>query len=61
MKAYVATTGVLFALLVVAHVWRWMAEGAHVLGDPIFVTFTLLAAVMCGWAVVVFRSIPARA
>jgi hypothetical protein len=31
MKAYVITTGVLFGLLVVAHVMRAFEEGAHVL------------------------------
>lgn len=34
MKTYVMTTGVVFGLLVVAHVWRIIEEGSHVAKDP---------------------------
>jgi hypothetical protein len=50
MRAYVRTTGVLFGLLVLVHVWRFVEEGAHVARDPWFLSFTLLAAVLCVWA-----------
>ena len=50
MRAYVRTTGVLFGLLVLAHVWRFVEEGSHVARDPWFLSFTLLAAVLCFWA-----------
>ena len=46
MKAYVITTGVLFALLVVVHVWRAIEEGPHVATDPAYIIITALAA---GW------------
>lgn len=56
MKAYVITTGVLFGLLVVAHVGRVLAEGTRVARDPWFAGFTVLALAMCGWAWRVLRT-----
>ena len=50
MRAYVATTGVIFAALVVAHLWRVYLEGAHVAKDPWFFGFTVLAAGFAAWA-----------
>lgn len=51
MKAYIVTTGVVFAALVVAHVARLVAEGFHLLTEPFFVLMTVAAAVLAGWAV----------
>jgi len=56
MKAYVVTTGLLFGVLVVAHVLRAIQEGAHVMTDPIWVLITLLAAALCLWAWQVLRA-----
>ena len=50
MKAYVATTGVVFALLVVAHVWRVAVEGPHLMHEHSWVVITLLAAALSAWA-----------
>jgi hypothetical protein len=50
MKAYVMTTGVLFGLLTVAHLWRVFEEGAHLATDPWYVLITLAAATLCLWA-----------
>ena len=50
MKAYVTTTGIIFALLTVAHVWRVFEEGRHLARDPFFVLVTLAAAALCLWA-----------
>ncbi len=58
MKAYVITTGVLFGLIVVAHVWRFIAEGAASARDPVFIIFTILAAALTLWAWRVLRSLP---
>lgn len=55
MKAYVATTGAVFGLVVVLHVWRMVEEGAHLMGEPGFVLFTLAAAALCLWAVGLLR------
>ena len=58
MKAYVMTTGVLFGLLVVAHIWRVADEGAGVARDPWFIFITALGAALCFWAWWVWRRIP---
>jgi hypothetical protein len=50
MKAYLITTGMIFALIVVAHVWRAFAEGSHLATDPLFLLLTLLAAALSIWA-----------
>ena len=50
MKAYVTTSGVVFGLLVVAHIWRVFVEGPHVATDPLFVSLTVVAAAFCAWA-----------
>lgn len=49
MRSYVAVTGGLFALLVVAHVFRAFAEPAK-LGDPWFLAFTAIALAFAAWA-----------
>jgi hypothetical protein len=50
MKAYVLTTGAIFALIVVAHVWRIVEEGRHLATDPGFVLITASAVALCLWA-----------
>jgi len=50
MKAYLITTGTVFGLIVAAHIWRAVAEGAHVARDPVFVLLTLAAAALSLWA-----------
>jgi hypothetical protein len=49
------TTGVIFALLVVAHLWRLFAESASLATDPFYILITLAAAVLSGWAYVLLR------
>ena len=34
MKAYLLTTGALFGLITVAHVWRVIEEWPHLVTDP---------------------------
>ncbi|HEX8849750.1 MAG TPA: hypothetical protein VF761_09495 [Gemmatimonadaceae bacterium] len=55
MRVYVATTGVLFALLAVLHVWRAVAESASLAHDPWYLVITLAAAALSIWAMVVLR------
>ena len=55
MRAYVATTGVLFALLAVLHVWRAFAESATLAQDPWYLAITVLAAGLSVWAMAVLR------
>lgn len=49
MKAYVLTTGVLFALVTVAHVLRMFEEGRGAM-NPWYVAITLVTAGLAVWA-----------
>jgi hypothetical protein len=57
MKAYVTTTGVVFALVAVLHIWRAVEEGTSVARNPIFVASTIASAVLAVWAWQVRRRI----
>jgi len=50
MKAYVMTTGAVFGLLTLAHIWRVIEEGPHLAKEPWWVLITVAAAVLCLWA-----------
>ena len=50
MRLYVTTTGVLFGVLTLAHVWRVYKEGTHLLRDPWWILITAIAAALCLWA-----------
>jgi hypothetical protein len=50
VKAYVLTSGLLFGLLTLVHVWRVMEEGPGLASDPWYVLITLVAAALCVWA-----------
>ena len=56
MRIYVITTGVVFGLLTVAHIWRGFQE-RHLATEPWFILITLATAALCLWAVrLVWRS-----
>ena len=55
MRAYVMTTGVIFALLAVLHVWRVVAESSALARQPEYLVITLLAAALSIWAMAVLR------
>jgi len=57
MKAYVMTTGVVFGLLTLAHIWR-AGEEPHLATEPWYVLITLAAADLCLWAVLLLRRSP---
>ncbi len=50
MKAYLLTTGTVFALITLAHIWRAISESATLVRDPFYVILTLLSAGMSVWA-----------
>jgi hypothetical protein len=50
MKAYVTTTGVVFGLITIGHLFRVIAEGPHLLTDPFYVLLTIATAVLGIWA-----------
>jgi hypothetical protein len=49
MRTYVLTTGVIFALIVVAHAWRIVVE-PHLATHPDYIALTLVAALLTFWA-----------
>ena len=55
MRAYVLTTGILFGLLVLVHVWRMVEEWPHLATDPWFLVITVVGAALCLWAWRLFR------
>lgn len=55
MKAYLITTGTLFGLLALAHIWRVIEEGAHLAKEPWYVLATVVAAAMSLWAFCLLR------
>jgi hypothetical protein len=54
MKAYIATTGVLFLLLTVIHILRFFQE-AGMARDPWYWLITLLAFALSVWALTLLR------
>lgn len=56
MRAYIITTGAIFALITIAHIAR-LATESHVLREPIFLLLTILAAALSVWAFVILRRV----
>ena len=50
MKAYLITTGTVFALITLAHFWRISLEGSQLAKDPLFVVLTVATADLSIWA-----------
>ncbi len=50
MRAYVLTTGIVFGLLTLAHLWRIAAEGVQLLTSPWWIGITLGAGALAVWA-----------
>ena len=50
MKAYLLTTGTVFALITAAHIWRVFAESTSLARDPGFVVLTIVTAALSVWA-----------
>ncbi len=55
MKAYVITTGAVFALLTLAHLLRIIMEWPHLAKEPFFLLITVAAAGLSLWAWRVLR------
>lgn len=58
MKAYVITSGAVFALVFAAHIWRAIAEGVSQTRNPVFILTTGAALALVLWAWRVARAIP---
>jgi hypothetical protein len=50
VKIYVMTTGVVFGLLVLFHIWRAVEEGPTLLRNPWYMFITIAAGGLCLWA-----------
>ena len=50
LKAYVTTTGVIFGLLTLVHLWRILAESRALARDPFYLLITACSAALCFWA-----------
>ena len=50
MRTYVMTTGILFGLVTMAHVWRVFVEGPGLATDTWYILLTVVAAGLCLWA-----------
>jgi hypothetical protein len=55
VKAYLVTTGAVFSLITVAHIWRMIAEGSHLAADPAYLLLTAVAAGLGVWAWLLLR------
>ena len=59
MKAYLATTGAVFGILTILHVWRFVAEGGGPGREPWFIFISLVAAAFAVWSgMLLFRHKP---
>jgi uncharacterized membrane protein len=50
MKAYLMTTGIVFALITLAHLLRMIVEGWHLATEPFFILITVATAGLSLWA-----------
>ena len=55
IRAYLLTTGSVFGLITVAHIWRVIAESTALGRNPWFILITVLAGGLCVWAFRLFR------
>ena len=49
MKNYVTVTGIIFVMLVIAHIWRATSE-THLVREPFFIVATVVPAALAVWA-----------
>jgi hypothetical protein len=61
VKAYLATTGAVFGLVTLAHLWRIVDEWPRWATEPWYLLLTLAAAVLAVWAWRLFRLPPRNA
>jgi hypothetical protein len=50
IRAYIGITGLIFALMVAAHVARVWVEGSGVLREPIIILTTIVSLGLSAWA-----------
>ena len=55
MKAYVMTTGALFGLLTLAHIWRIIEESPGLATNPWYILISVISAALSLWAWLLLR------
>lgn len=55
MKAYLVTTGTVFGLVTLLHLWRAVAE-RHLAADPWYILITIATGALSVWAVRLLRT-----
>jgi hypothetical protein len=55
VKAFIVTAAIAFALLALAHVARLVAEGPHLLKEPVFLLTSVGSVCICVWAIILLR------
>jgi dolichyl-phosphate-mannose--protein O-mannosyl transferase len=55
VKTYLVTTGVLFGLITVAHIWRMFSERPQLAEEFWYVLLTGLSAALCIWAFMLLK------
>lgn len=55
MRTYIMTTGGIFGLLTIAHVWRYTVE-RQLLSSPWHLSITVIAALLFIWAMRLLRT-----
>ena len=55
VRSYVIATGIIFALMFIAHVARVFAEGTGILREPMIIVTSLLSLGIAIWAVVLLK------
>jgi hypothetical protein len=50
MRAYVITTGAVFGLITLVHLWRVCTDERHLAKEPWFILITLITFALCLWA-----------
>ena len=55
MKAYIITTGLIFALVTLAHLLRVITENRHLITEPFFLAITVITTALSLWAFFVWR------
>jgi hypothetical protein len=55
MKAYLITTGTLFGVLALVHIWRVISTEPQLATDPWYVLVTVIAVLMSFWAFALLR------
>lgn len=55
MRAFVATAGLIYALIFAAHVARLLMEGIGPMVDPVFIASSIASLALVVWAVMLLR------